>query len=356
MENRYGTIESWLEDEESKFIYRKRVEYNNTGNYDCFKDIISRYIPELKEFYYYPEKTEELRSIVRNKKKVLIWGAGIRGRRVAKLISTAVEVQCFVDCDINKKDTYVDGIKVYYFDDVDWLSYDCIIISIGINYVVGIECEKKLVDLGVNSENIILFSKYSSTALEDVQYFDEDIIKLNDGEVFIDAGALDLLTSVKFAEYCKKHCIDKFKIYAFEPDPKNFNLCVKNSQKYMQYNINVINMGLYSSNTKLLFDANGGSKISLSKDAVSVDVVSLDSWFNDVPTYIKMDIEGAEMEALKGCAELIRKYKPKLAISIYHKGEDIIDIPTYIKDLVPEYKLYIRHYGNNDCETILYAV
>lgn len=73
-------------------------------------------------------------------------------------------------------------------------------------------------------------------------------------------------------------------------------------------------------------------------------------------SFIKMDIEGADLEALKGCQNTIRRYHPKLAISVYHKPEDIIEIPCYIKELVPEYRLYLRHYGNGDTETVLYAL
>jgi hypothetical protein len=70
-----------------------------------------------------------------------------------------------------------------------------------------------------------------------------------------------------------------------------------------------------------------------------------------------MDIEGSEIEALKGAADTIRTKKPRLAISVYHKPEDIIEIPAFLKELTPDYKFYLRH----DClvnltETILYAV
>lgn len=73
-------------------------------------------------------------------------------------------------------------------------------------------------------------------------------------------------------------------------------------------------------------------------------------------TFIKMDIEGSELKALMGAKETIRKYKPKLAICLYHKKEDILEIPLYVKELLPEYKLYIRHHCNKHGETVLYAM
>ncbi len=57
-----------------------------------------------------------------------------------------------------------------------------------------------------------------------------------------------------------------------------------------------------------------------------------------------------------GAHDTILRDKPKLAVSIYHKYEDMVQIPLYIKSLVPDYKLYVRHYSNNACETVLYAV
>ena len=88
-----------------------------------------------------------------------------------------------------------------------------------------------------------------------------------------------------------------------------------------------------------------------------IDVIQIDSLMNkEEVTFIKMDIEGAELKALKGAKNIILRDKPKLAISIYHKPEDIVEIPLFIKELVPEYKLYIRHYSNDSIETVLYAV
>ena len=69
-----------------------------------------------------------------------------------------------------------------------------------------------------------------------------------------------------------------------------------------------------------------------------------------------MDIEGAELKALHGCKEILVKHRPKLAICVYHKKEDIVEIPLYLHDVVPEYKFYMRHYSVRAYETVLYAV
>ena len=89
-----------------------------------------------------------------------------------------------------------------------------------------------------------------------------------------------------------------------------------------------------------------------------IDVVTIDETIdeNDRVTFIKMDVEGAELESLKGAKHIICRDKPKLAICIYHKPEDMTEIPLYIKSLVPEYKIYVRHHCNSDGETVLYAV
>ena len=73
-------------------------------------------------------------------------------------------------------------------------------------------------------------------------------------------------------------------------------------------------------------------------------------------TYIKMDVEGSELESLKGAKRTILKDRPKLAICIYHKPEDMLTLPLYIKSLVPEYKLYLRHHSGTESETVLYAM
>lgn len=69
-----------------------------------------------------------------------------------------------------------------------------------------------------------------------------------------------------------------------------------------------------------------------------------------------MDIEGAEYKALLGAEKTIKKYKPKLAICIYHKPEDVWEIPMLIHKINPNYRFYVRHYSLTTPETILYAI
>ncbi|WP_026491286.1 FkbM family methyltransferase [Butyrivibrio sp. XPD2002] len=93
------------------------------------------------------------------------------------------------------------------------------------------------------------------------------------------------------------------------------------------------------------------------QDNISIKICSID----DTPecegaSFIKMDIEGAEWDALHGAEKTICRNKPKLALCIYHSDEDMIRIAEYIHELVPEYRLYVRHHTRRNHETVLYAV
>lgn len=88
-----------------------------------------------------------------------------------------------------------------------------------------------------------------------------------------------------------------------------------------------------------------------------VDIDTIDNILNgESVTFIKFDIEGAELSALKGGIKTLQKYRPKLAISLYHKNEDLVDIPLWIRDHVPGYKFYLRHYSNKRWDLVLYCV
>ncbi len=186
------------------------------------------------------------------------------------------------------------------------------------------------------------------------QYF-HPLVKPEDGDIIVDAGAYIGDT----IEEIVKQNINYKRIYAFEPDEQNYAKLIENTKKYN--NIECYNFGLWSKTDKLYFIANGTGVSTVTQNSneanQTIDVVSLDEFFQDKekPTLIKMDIEGAEAEALYGAREIITKYKPKLQICIYHKPEHLWQIPILLKDWVKEYKLYIGHHEFNFAETVLYA-
>ena len=120
---------------------------------------------------------------------------------------------------------------------------------------------------------------------------------------------------------------------------------------------------MWSGRSELHFDQKGqGGSMLLendSADADDIESVVVDSIDNqcaqDRVTFVKMDVEGAEMEALKGAVNVIKRDHPKLAICIYHKPEDLYEIPFWIHEMFPEYKLYLRHHMYCIHETVIYA-
>ena len=160
----------------------------------------------------------------------------------------------------------------------------------------------------------------------------------------------------------KKYCKTLKKIYAFEPDPECYKRCLEKKEQSNFVEAEILPFGTWSEKTTLSFEVQGtgSSKVSQSKgiNTISVPVMPIDDVIEDedTVTFIKMDVEGSELESLKGAHKTIQRDKPKLAICIYHKPEDMVTIPLYIKELVPEYKLYVRHHSNTVSETVLYAV
>lgn len=183
------------------------------------------------------------------------------------------------------------------------------------------------------------------------QYFD-DVLAL--GGIFADVGCLNCVTSLDFMRRCPFYK----GIIAFEPDPVSYSKCVDILKiKEIPYT-RIYNIGLWNKKDELSFIiAEGGNSRISDEGTIKVQLNTLDDILKgEKVSLIKMDIEGAELKALEGCEKTIKKHKPRLAICVYHKLEDIIEIPAYIHKIEPNYKLYMRHYSNKSKETVLYAV
>lgn len=187
------------------------------------------------------------------------------------------------------------------------------------------------------------------------QYFAQDIIELGHQEVFLDIGAYTGDTAEDIAEMTGGNYT---KIYCFEPDQKCISILKENIKKYK--NIEIIEKGAWNKYDKLSIqeDSEHGASSINGAEGYTIEVDCVDNCIdqNICVTHIKMDIEGAELAALEGAKRTIQTYKPKLAICVYHKNEDILDISSYILSLVPEYKLFLRHHNISGTETVLYAI
>ena len=182
-------------------------------------------------------------------------------------------------------------------------------------------------------------------------YFYDEIIKLSDEEVFVDGGGFDGDTVLHFVEKTS----NKFKkIYFFEPDKNSFPLALKNLKNYQ--NIEYFQKGLYSDFDTLRFCETGLEGSCISSDGnIEIEVVPLDSVAKENATFIKLDVEGSEEEALKGAKNHI-KNSPKIAVCVYHKCNDLRKIPELILSLNFNYNLYLRHHTNSLYETVIYAI
>ena len=194
---------------------------------------------------------------------------------------------------------------------------------------------------------------------------------LSDKEIVVSAGVLDGKTTREFCDFFGKKLL---KLYAFEPVESYFNLSKKNLAPYYAkgYPINLIKLGLLDAEEQIEMLSNyehlcSGFTYSLRPTSHSENYVNFEKQIaavspldNIIPpeekvTYIKMDIEGAETKAILGAKRIIQGNKPRLAICLYHNPEDYFNIPLMLKDLVSEYKFYLRHHRKDWFDTVLYA-
>jgi len=194
-----------------------------------------------------------------------------------------------------------------------------------------------------------------------------DLLDLRDNLHYVDVGAYNGDTVFELSDYLYSKNINIKKITAFEPDKKNFAKLEKNlKERNLSDKYEIYNLGAWSEEKILYFDSKSGRNANFddnavnSKKSVEVCVNRLDNVLHiaqNSEVLIKYDVEGAEYEALTGAKDIIKKYSPKLIVSLYHRNKDIFKLPLLINDINPNYKFYIRKHKYIPCWDLnLYAV
>lgn len=365
-------------------------------------------INSFQELYAYLNTSEICNEFdeLNKAKQIVLFGAGIFGKQVlSNLKKLGFEIKYF--CDNNKEiwGECIDGVYVLPPDYIKNNAKDTLVIicmmmiyndvikqleSMNVKYIFSdidgtlgyLPCPKlyenmgklkKVSDLLIDNFskdvylNIVkarIFQNYSfelsgniftHSLITGPQYFDSQFFKYYDNEVFIDCGAYDGDSIVEFFMFMNRMNLKNCEAYAFEPDKINYEKVLKTIKDYNLDKVKVFNYGVSNFNNRINMEQIQNCRHT--NEEYDAEICKIDDIIQDKKiTFIKMDIEGFELDALKGAENVIKRYKPKLAISIYHNSGDLYEIPLYIESIVPEYRMFVRHHSYNTIfETILYA-
>lgn len=189
---------------------------------------------------------------------------------------------------------------------------------------------------------------------KDKQYFEKGIIHLHEDECFVDCGAYDGDSAAAFIDALERAGISTYrKIISFEPDADNYKkLCDRRLKNHL-----CLRKGVSDREESLYFSSGMGTSSNFGEGSESLEVTSIDNTLGDErATFIKMDIEGFEMKAIRGAEKIIKRNRPKLAICAYHKINDLFELPDLILQYHSDYSLYLRAYEYRTTELVLYAI
>jgi FkbM family methyltransferase len=190
------------------------------------------------------------------------------------------------------------------------------------------------------------------------QYFADDLFDLRDDEVFVDCGAYD---GDSLREFFGQKRAFKGRYIAIEPDPVNLNSlkeCVSALEADNCDRVSIFPVAVGRRSGTVSFEGTGlPSSSACSGGSYKVRMLPLDEILQGLdPTFIKMDIEGAEMDALAGARRLIGKSRPILAISAYHRPDHLWRIPLLIGSISKEYSIFMRPHNEEGWDLVCYAV
>lgn len=342
-------IYTHLQDAISQRLFTARLSVSATGD--------AGYITMLPAQYRnLNADIESFRTslLTEDRKRTVIFGAGFNGVSMAKEIHMK-SLAAFIDN--NKGGQTEPATQLPIFSLKDHISQYG---TEDIRYVISVSDRTaadamyaQLMEEGVEPNAVLTIpSEYRNNTS---QYF--DLFTPCEHETFVDCGCYDGSTAFHFAGWCGRSGYDK--IWCFEPDKGSYEICRALLDGWTDCGLYPYGISDKSGTVSFASGRKEESRIvsQTGQDSCeNIEVVDLDGFLQgERVTFIKMDIEGAELDALRGASRIIAEQKPKLAVSIYHRPEDIIEIPGFILSLRPDYRLYIRHYSLFSNETVLYA-
>lgn len=336
-------IKEKLIDDESKAIFDAKIDYMVTGNEESF----------VKEIWPFLNNMccPDLSSHAMTGRNIVIFGSGHDGILTKKVLELCGYcITCFCDSDRDKEGKAIEGLMVISPEQLAERYKDCLVVLGSRVYLE--EMYQQLVQMNFPTENIVLPEHRILLGCNRMQYF--DVFGCGENEVFLDAGAYNGDTTKDFMAWTGGRYK---KAIVLEPLEEQFEHIRNRSESEGWNNIELYKNAAWNCKESLNFEVGGaGSHIVKEKAGLCVEGMDIDSIVNNEKvTYIKMDIEGSELQALEGARKTIRTSMPRLAVCVYHKQQDIIDIPLKILSLMPDYKFYLRHYCTNSWETVLYA-
>lgn len=346
-----------LNDEISKKIFEAKLLYASTGDVGYITGLEPKYRNLSSDMQLYVEKLTK-------GSHCLIYGTGRAGHYLAgRFKGFGVVVDAFVDNDDSQSQVdEATGIRILtekeLKDNKALYEGKTFIISYSVKDV-ALEVKARLMnEIGVSEKDIRMgiFDWRNNQG----QYF--DFFEAKENEVFVDCGCFDGSTCYKFAGWCGHKGYEH--IYSFEADPVNY----EKSRKLLEPlgKCDLYPYGTSDVKKKVYFaaDAFETSCIISEEEAKKrnfegveqIETIALDDVLEGKRiTFIKMDIEGAEYEALMGARRLIGENRPRMAISVYHKFEDFITLADLVLSMHSDYKISFRHYGFDELETIMYV-
>ena len=161
---------------------------------------------------------------------------------------------------------------------------------------------------------------------------------------YIDIGAYNGDTIREYLSYAQN-----VKVTAFEPDAKNYKKLIEYANAFSIDTSHFHNVAAWDKKETLTFYSRSGRNSSTDANRTNLKTVQInadkcDSYIDTKVDYVKIDAEGADKKVIDGLENTLRKYKPTLSCAVYHRNEDMFEIPNRLFEIYGKCKMYIRHF------------